>query len=667
MDKIKSQINPRQSLVRYIVALALLFVFIAGGHALHVLTAKQGVHDAQVINVSGRQRMLSQRIALLSLRYSETQELEYLQALEASLDQFEDGHLWIVQNAVHSGTAIFDHYFGQFGAQLDERSRQFVEFGREMISSRSSGFDQSQAAEVLETIALNDLLFDLNVAVGLFETAANARLQRLRTIETIAVGMTLLILILEILLVFYPSHVAMSGLISRLKFQAWNDELTGLANRTCFLNHVEDQIAQAKDLDRIFVLALDLDGFKDVNDTLGHPVGDQVLVQVARSLETVLQQAEGLEDSMAARVGGDEFLIYGCAGDLTAQEAARSLANAVIEAVEVPIPVRLDGKRDERCLVGVSIGLALASEAKGSIDVFLSNADIALYESKARGKGVATAFQPSMRETAELRHHRTQELKAGLKSFEFEAFFQPQIDLQTGALHGVEALARWHHPQKGLIAPRDFLSFAEEANVVDALDGQVILSALEAYRRSRDAGFALGRLSLNVSDASLCDPEFCDLLGRIADLNDVRPGEIAVEVLEEALVHGNADLVMETIQKLSMAGFGITIDDFGIGQSSLARVSHLNVSALKIDRSLTVQVGAPAMKKILMASAAMAQGLGAKLLAEGIETPGELSEMKSLGVGVGQGYLWSRPMPLDELENWLEQRGEGSSPVSVAN
>lgn len=656
----KFRVDPTQMMRRYIMALGLLLVFILGGYGLNVYTAKLGVLDAQVINVSGRQRMLSQRIVLLASRYVETQSEVYRSKLEQGVTQFAESHDWLVENAIAPGSAAETHYFSVNGARLDERSREFVVLAQKILAADAISADLRADVAWLEDEALNDLLVDLNFAVSLFEQSANARLDALRNIQLATVVLTITVLLLEIVLVFYPSHLSMTGVISKLRYQALNDQLTGLANRVQFMEHVRKAFERAPDSqDRICILALDLDGFKDVNDTLGHPAGDQVLVHVARSIEKVLAQANGLSDSIGARIGGDEFLICTRVEEGDVLKRAQDLGQQVIDAVELPITVSLDGARQEKCIVGVSIGYAFAADTVGNIELFLSNADIALYESKRRGKGVATAFEPSMREAAELRHHRTQELKVGLKSLEFQAFFQPQIDLTTGRLFGVEALARWRHPKHGLVGPKDFLAFADECNMLDTLDGQVILNALEAFSQSKANGIDLGRLSLNTSEASLRDPDFCDLLLRIADLHNVHPGEVTIEVLEEVLIHGNADPALTTIRNLASAGFGIAIDDFGIGQSSLSRVSHLNVSCIKIDRSLTVQAGTQAMQKILAATSAMAQGLGARLIAEGVETPAQMSELKDFGVEVAQGYLWSKPLPIDQMNEWASARRGG--------
>jgi len=472
-----------------------------------------------------------------------------------------------------------------------------------------------------------------------------------------AVAATLLVLLLEVFVIFYPAHRSMVGMIARLRFQAWHDQLTGLVNRARFLARIGEMFEQHKAAkERVFVLALDLDGFKAVNDTLGHPAGDQVLQHVAQVIETTLNAQPGLEDALAARVGGDEFLICGYCptGDVNA--LCLELGQALIDAVEVPVPLVLGDNQDGECSVGVSIGVAFGDDAEDDVEAFLGNADIALYVSKRRGKGVTTVFKPGMREDSERETKLKNELKLGLRGLEFQAFFQPQIDMATGKMAGVEALARWNHPTRGLLRPSTFLKTAEEARIIDALDGQIILNAFQVYSQCALEGINLGSLCVNVSAMSLRDPDFCDVLEKVAAGYDIPPGDVTLEIMEDTLVQDQSDPAIEMVHKLSRAGFKIALDDFGIGFSSLAKLSNLDISAIKIDRSLTRQIGASHMEKVLTATASMAQTLDAKLFAEGIETDEQRQVMAEIGVSIAQGFLWARPMSAAALKDWVQNK-----------
>ena len=441
--------------------------------------------------------------------------------------------------------------------------------------------------------------------------------------------------------------------IGRLRREAWHDPLTGLTNRARFMARVSSMFNDPAKAKQLIVLALDLDGFKAVNDILGHPVGDQVLKTVAKTLEARLQSETRLGDCVVARFGGDEFMICGYlpSGDLEAY--CVELGEILISEIEVPMVVTLGDGRMDRCVVGVSVGYSLSEQTGGNIDIFLSNADIALYASKRRGKGVATAFRRNMREAAESRHHQKTELKSGIRGMEFQAYFQPQISLEDGKLVGVEALARWNHPERGLIGPEQFMAMAEECQMIDALDGQIMMDAFQAYRQSRMEGFDLGKLSINASGPALREPDFCDLLFNMAVGHDIHPSHVTVEILENIFIQEDTDPAIQTLQKLYRTGFGVAIDDFGVGYSSLSRISRGEISAIKIDRSLVRLSGTGNMDNILRATAAMAKGMNATLLAEGIETEAQRVAMKALGVEVGQGFLWSKPLPISELKQWI--------------
>lgn len=650
------RIEPAKLAIRYVMGLALLVLFVLGGHGLHIVTGQQGALDEEVLNVSGRQRMLSQRILLLAHKYNENSESRYETMLSESVETFANSHDWITSNAVVPGTAVHSHYFSTVGADLNKRSLEFVD-----LATTLRAYDPGSAAAValtakLEEIALLDLLGDLNAAVGLFEAAANQRALTLERIQFAVVAATLFIIILEVLLIFYPAHRTMTGMINRLRHQAWHDQLTGLINRAEFVERTESLIDRCRDdLERVIVFGLDLDGFKQINDTMGHPAGDLVLQSVAATLRDELKAIEDVSEVHVSRVGGDEFLISLHTNSARPNAVALRVGKQLIDAVEQPIAVTTDEKKSLDCTVGVSIGYAQLSQTNGDIEAALGNADIALYRSKRGGKGIVTAFKPEMRRQIEQEHHVRHELRTAIRGLEFRAFFQPQIDLKTGRVAGVEALARWNHPEKGIVGPADFIEMAEEVMLIDALDGQIILNAFQEFKRCCSNGVDLGTLSVNTSGLALRDPEFCEVLTKVAAAHGIRPQQVTVEVLENILLKDD-DPSLDTIRKLSQAGFGVAIDDFGVGFSSLARVGYLNVSAIKLDRLLTSQVDNSNMSKVLQATAAMAKGLDAKLLAEGIETASQLQMMRSIGVEVGQGFYWAQPMSADDLYDWVKDK-----------
>lgn len=650
------KLEPNQLIKRYILALALLVAFVLGGHGLHVATSRQGVLDEEVLNISGRQRMLSQRIVHLAHRWAETEDQTYRDYLTSSVSLFGDSHQWLMENAVTPGSPVGNHYSGDMGAQLDARSLMFVELGSSVIATDLPKDDLVAMAERLEDIALEDLLGSLNTAVTLFENAANDRAHELEIIQWAVLAATLLVLLIEVLTIFYPAHQTLTEMIGKLRHQAWHDQMTGLVNRGRFMSQLAAMIDDSKrgGVDLI-VLALDLDGFKQVNDRLGHPIGDQVLIHVARLLERQLATNSEIVSHAVGRLGGDEFVIALQIADADPAGFALRLGNTIIDKVEEPIPISLDNGREGSCLVGVSVGLIVADAEAHDVKTLLSNADIALYRSKQRGKGVTTVFEPNMRQQAEEKHTITTEVRNALKNLQFVAHFQPQVDLVSGEITGVEALARWDHPTRGLIGPAEFLSVIAENRLLDALDGQIILNALQAVSALKAEGLDPGILSLNVCSPLLQDPEFCDYLLNISDAHGLGPGDITVEILETSILEGSGDVAFHNVLRLRRAGFGVAIDDFGAGFSSLSRVSNLEITSIKIDRALTQQVGSPAIKNVLSATAAMALGLNVTLLAEGVETAEQAAALRMIGVDIGQGFHWARPMPVKDLRRYLQK------------
>jgi diguanylate cyclase (GGDEF)-like protein len=641
--------------VTYVIATGLMLAAILGGYTKSVVSVQKGILYEEVINVSGRQRMLSQRIVLLATRYADKQNLAYLAELDRDITTFSDSHDWLVSQA-EEGTAPWAHYFDPQGTRLDARSRRFVELSRQLLNAGASLelIDYKTVLGQLEAMALQSLLVDLNEAVTLFEVAANQRTEKREELRFYTILAVLLMITLKAVFIVYPAYQQLIGMIDRLRNQAEVDALTGLANRRHFMAEAQNFLAEHRaTLDDVVLIAMDLDGFKQINDTLGHPAGDTALRSIAARLTEVCEAEPALRDFILARPGGDEFLLLGRAADADARAVAQGLAAEIIAAVERPIPVSLGEAKVTDCLLGVSIGIAGAVASRGDIDALVVNADIALYESKQNGKGVVTVFNPAMRQEAERRNRWSKDIKRGLQNLEFVPVFQPQVEISTGRVVGLEALARWRHPEQGLIAPNDFVDQIEQARRTDALDGQIILQAVEALRACRDAGLYVDRMSVIASGASLRDPDFATNFADLTRLNGLAPQDFTVEVLESIVLENGEDEALASVQRLKAAGFAVAVDDFGTGYSSLESVALIGGSILKLDKSLVGQMHDPQIGKVLEAAIAMAHGLDATVYAEGVESEAHLQHLAGLGAGVAQGYLISRPVPLETLLTWL--------------
>ena len=659
--------SPERLFRNYVFATLIGAAMIVGGYAVSVLATRQGIHDEESINVSGLQRTLSQRVLLLAERLNDTSDPYYLRLLQETVDQFEDGHSWLLQQ-VEPETALWDHYFAPGGAELDRVSQLFISQSRALIAQYElAGTIPVDELQQLEDSAIVDVLANLDQAAGLFEAAANARNEMLRQLELAALALVLAVMFMKAVFVFRPAHIELTGMIARLRLQAEADPLTGLANRRHFMAQARDILDRAApNYGTVFLLAVDLDRFKEINDKLGHPAGDVVLRTIASSLETRARKCEPLQEHILARPGGDEFLFLGVVRDAPAEQVAEGLANALIAALGRPIVVPVEGAISKTCTVGASIGIASAQYSGDNIDHLVANGDIALYESKRAGKGIATTFTSEMREESERRNKWSNEIKRGLDELEFVAFFQPQVDIMTGQVIGMEALARWRHPELGLLTPAQFVDQVDEAHRTDALDGQIILQAVEMLQRCRGAGFHIQRVSINASGALLRDAGFAGMLSDLVTAYGLTPADFTVEVLENIVIHSGEDDAVASVRRLKAAGFTVAIDDFGSGFSSLESVGLLDCDVIKIDQSLIRRLDDPRLSKIVVASVAMAQGLGTRVYAEGVETQTHLDILDGLGVDVCQGYLVSKPLSPDDLMAWLatlERTGSTLPPI----
>lgn len=436
---------------------------------------------------------------------------------------------------------------------------------------------------------------------------------------------------------------------------AETDGLTGLANRARLMRvldgpqalHVPD--AQGRVLG---VLQIDLDHFKEVNDTLGHAVGDAIL----RHAATAMQRAAAPKD-LVARVGGDEFVVV-TRTDRAGRHLAR-LAHRIRRAAGQPHRIG-----DTEARVGVSIGTAVATEQDISADRLIGNADIALYEVKRRGRGGVRAFNSAMRAACERRIQLLSDMHLAVEQQRFEPHFQPQVSMQTGHFSGFEMLARWPHPTLGLVDPEDFIDLAVEAGLSDKIDKIVRAKGLRALRDLRNAGWHAPKMSFNASARTLGDPELVQQLLWEVLQQGLGPEDLVLEVRETDLIALGSDLAFDHINTLSAAGFDVELDDFGAGHAAMTNLGRLAISGVKLDRSIIAPLPDRRAKAILRAVIAMAKELGLGVVAEGVETAQQFATLRQLGCHIAQGFGVSKPLPLDGLIDFMQ--GYGQAPVTLA-
>jgi diguanylate cyclase (GGDEF)-like protein len=429
------------------------------------------------------------------------------------------------------------------------------------------------------------------------------------------------------------SLAQVTQLKEQLRHQAYHDALTGLPNRPHLLEAVEHELEHGTG--STAVLYLDLDRFKTVNDTWGHSAGDELLRDFAARLAGAVRSQD-----LAARIGGDEFAVLVREADA---EAAVATARRMLDEIDGTYAL---GCGDVAC--HVSVGIAVGAAGITSGEDLIRNADIAMYSVK-RSERAFTLYEADLHEKLRAQRQLALDLEAALERREILVHFQPVVRLSDGGIEGFEALARWPHPTRGLLSAADFLPAAEDAGLTVELGRLVLEQALEAARRWPE------RLTiwLNVAAAELANERLVDTLGEALKGYGVGPSRLVIEVTESGVIQGS-DGALVAMRRLRDLGVGLTIDDFGTGYSSLSRLAEFPIESLKIPKPFVDKlVGVDADEAFVDAILRLAESLGLAAVAEGIEHPAQAERLRQLGCGLGQGYLFGRPMPADEVERVL--------------
>jgi diguanylate cyclase (GGDEF)-like protein len=425
------------------------------------------------------------------------------------------------------------------------------------------------------------------------------------------------------------------------------DQLTGLPNRTLFRERVAQALGESGPVaPTTAVLLLDIDAFKQINDTLGHRTGDEVLREVARRLQRRLGS-----DALLARLGNDEYAIL---QPLAAGGAdALSVAAAVQAGMEAPIT--LDGVALN---VETSIGIAVAPDHADDADTLLQRADMALDRARAR-RGRVEVYSAAYDQSGAAHLALLGEVRPALERGEFVLFYQPQLDLASGRVSSVEALLRWRHPERGMVAPLEFISLIEQTALVGPVTLHVIELALRQLAAWRADGLELG-ISVNLSARNLHEPELAQQIEMLLRSHGIPAAALTVEVTESAAM-ADPDTAVSLLDTLRALGVGVSIDDFGSGHASIAYLARLPASELKIDRSFVSRMcESPRDEAIVRTTIDLARHLELRVVAEGIETAAVCERLAAMGCDIGQGYLISRPAPAEELTPWLRDHVHGA-------
>lgn len=428
-----------------------------------------------------------------------------------------------------------------------------------------------------------------------------------------------------------------------IKYQAFHDALTKLPNRYLLYDRLNMMISHAqRNEEKIAVMLLDLDRFKRINDTMGHPTGDLLLQEVAARLIGSLR----LGDTVS-RLGGDEFCII--LEDIKTVENAIKVSNKIFKALSKPFHLK-----GHELYITTSIGVSVFPNDGGDVDALIKNADAAMYEAKASGRNSVRLYTASMNEEALERLAIENKIIKGLEKNEFVVYYQPQLSLTTGKIIGAEALIRWQHPELGFLLPGRFIPIAEETGVIELLGNWVLKTACHQGRLWRDRGYSPISIAVNLSASQFQQQTLINTVNEVLKESELSAALLDIEITESSAIQ-DPDFAIMILKKLKKMGVQLSMDDFGTGYSSLALLNRLPIDRLKIDRSFINNIERDSEKQAIVAAIiAMGKSLRLKVLAEGVETKEQMEYLKSLNCDEIQGYFISTPIKPEEFEVLLE-------------
>ena len=420
------------------------------------------------------------------------------------------------------------------------------------------------------------------------------------------------------------------------------DPLTNLPNRSLLHDRLEHALHQAhRDEHLVAVMFLDLDRFKNINDTLGHALGDELLEMVARRIERCVREGDTV-----ARLGGDEFVVV--LEHINHVDNAALVAGKVLDALTEPM--RLGG---HEVIISASIGITIYPFDDDNIDDLLKDADTAMYRAKAEGRNNCQYFTADMTDHALEHMHLEQDLRRALERDEFELYYQPQLELAHGEVTGVEALLRWHHPARGLVSPAEFIPILEETGLILPVGEWVMRTACRQQRAWREQGLPPLRVAVNLSARQFYQQDLLKSVAGVLEETGLQVDELDLEITEGVLVE-NVTSTVETLNAFDRMGIRLSIDDFGTGYSSLSYLKRFPLHTLKIDQSFVHDVTEDGdSAAIVQAIIALAHSLRLGVIAEGVETEEQLAFLRREGCREVQGYLFCRPLPAPDLADWL--------------
>ncbi|RVC46834.1 EAL domain-containing protein [Mesorhizobium sp. M4A.F.Ca.ET.090.04.2.1] len=663
----------------YWLALLIIAAMVMGSFVLlqQMMAAQQ--NNDTLLNIVSTQKALSQRIVFLAGATgaaSRDKQPALVAALKQATAEFETNYDLLLDKtgadpmspARFNPKSIENVLFAK-PFHLDYFSVGLIANGKRLISSfetkLTTGLDgyKGGADRVdLDASVANATLSGYAALGQRISAFADERSGQLLDLHRTLFFATIGVIVLVALFIFRPMSKAILRKTHELvdarnsmAFIAVHDGLTGLHNRTFLTDHFDTLIKGAhRRRERLAVIQLDLDRFKQINDTLGHAAGDYVLVVTAQRMRDSCRASD-----LCARLGGDEFvmILNGAGGT----EDINMLARRILEQINEPITFQ-----GTTILPGASAGIAVYPVDADNAADLLVHADLALYSAKKLGGGNFSFFSEELRRELDYRKQLEQDIRSAIADKTFEVYFQPQVSLTSGKISGIEALVRWKHAERGMISPGEFIPVAEKCGFMPDIGRIVITKAINEAAEWDRAGIDFGRLAVNVSGTELREPDFDRFLFGTLEKAGLAPQKLSLEIVESVILDDEKTGIAAKLRQIRAAGVHLELDDFGTGYASLSHVNPNEIDRLKIDRRFVQNINENGdNSKIVRAITELARGLGISIVAEGAETEAELDSLMAIGCDQVQGYSIAFPMPQDKAREWLTARSPKKAKLKV--
>jgi diguanylate cyclase (GGDEF)-like protein len=629
--------------------------------------------DASLLDIVSTQKALSQRIVFLATAAeaaTRDRKPRIIEELKTATDEFESNYDRLLDSTgadplstAKQDTASVESVLFAKPFHLDYFTVGLAANARRLASALEADLTKSYAGArirdaggqyaALDHSMANATLSGYAALASRISAMADRRSANMLDMHKLLFAATLGVIMLVAIFIFRP----MSNAILRktrdliearnsMAYIAVHDGLTGLYNRAFLTDHFDTLIKGAhRRRERLAVIQLDLDRFKQINDTMGHAAGDYVLVVTSQRMREACRASD-----LCVRLGGDEFVMVLNGAGTT--EDINMVATRILSRINQPIVFQ-----GTTILPGASAGIAVYPVDADNARDLMVHADLALYSAKKIGGGTFTFFSEELRFELEYRKQLEQDLRIAITERSFQVYFQPQVSLVDGRISGVEALVRWHHPERGMVSPADFIPVAEKSGLMVDIGRIIMTKAIAAAAEWYNDGIEFGRIAINVSGTELREADFDRFLFDTLEKAGLPPHKLSLEIVESVILDDEKTGIAAKLRHIRAAGVHLELDDFGTGYASLSHVNPNEIDRLKIDRRFVQNIHQNGdNSKIVRAITELARGLGISIVAEGAETEAELDSLLAIGCEQVQGYSIAFPMPHDQARAWLAAR-----------